>query len=238
MSYTNNLNLQNAEYPSTSSANTLNTTPTVFPMFNKNMQLLDSYIAGYYTYNISSDSNISITTDSIVITITDTGTILTTSKTLTINSTSDIQIQIIKNETNYTLQYGSIDILSGKTEVIHNNISISSIGSVYMQDIYSYTSGLPAINTILVSKRLINNSILSGGSAKANIAATNNTTIDIWLSGSKVGYIKFPSGGTIGVVTLFGIIYVHSADTLYIKTQSIQDATLSGIGIVLNIIGE
>lgn len=237
MTYTTNLQLTHANAP-TSSSGTIGQQDTILFLYANNAELLDSYMSDYYTYNVLADSNISITANSLFINITDTGVLLTTAKTLTITSDSVKQLRIIKNSTAQQIFYGSNTVQVGSSIIVYNDTVISTFGNIYIQDIYTYVPGKPAINTILMNKRVSKNSILSGGSAKANIASTSVAVYDIWLDTNKVGYVRFTAGSSIGTVATFGTVFVDGSQNLYIKTQGVQDATLADIGIVLNIIGE
>ncbi|MFA6609193.1 MAG: hypothetical protein WCT07_04790 [Candidatus Paceibacterota bacterium] len=236
MIYTSNLNILKAEVSSIGSASIGADPTTVFQVCNSSYELLDSILSAY-TYQVITDSNISITTESICIIINDPSLLLSTTRNLSITSTSDRQLRFITNSTNNSLVYGSITLLPGKTYVTYDGITTTN-GSISIYDIYSFTPGKPAIDTILVSKKILVSSILTGVSAKSSIASTSNTTYDIWLNTVKVGYIKFLSASTTGTIALFGTIYLNIGDNLFVKTQGIQDATLSDVGIVLNIIGE
>lgn len=238
MTYTSNLHLLNVEISTNNSSISTVVNTDFIPAMVNNMGYLDKYLAGYYTYNIITDANFTITADFLYLKLSDTNTILTNTRTLTIVSNSIKQIRIIKNATNYTIVYGSINIPSQSTYITYDNNTIIGIGRVNILDLYCYIPGLPAISTLYSIKRSIKNSILLGGYAKASAAATSNLTIDIWLNTTKVGTILFSAGSSTGLVSISGVIYISSIDNLYIKTQGIQDATLSNVGIVLNIIGE
>jgi hypothetical protein len=236
MIYTSNINIVKSGAPTVGDASSASDPVTALQVFNNSSELLDS-ILGTYSYQVITDSNISITTESSCIIINDPSLLLSTTRNLSITSTSDRQLRFITNSTNHSLVYGSITLLPGKTYVTYDGI-ITTNGSISIYDIYSFTSGKPAIDTILVSKKMLVSSILTGVSAKSSIASTSNTTYDIWLNTVKVGYIKFLSASTTGTIALFGTIYLNIGDNLFVKTQGIQDATLSDVGIVLNIIGE
>jgi len=237
MTYTSNLHLLNVEISANNSFNPAINTAFIPAMFN-NMSYLDKYIAGYFAYNIVADSDFVVTSDFLYLKISDTNTILTSNRAFSIASNSIKQLRIIKNETLYPLIFGSITIPSIKTYIIYNDMVISGSGKPNILDIFGFITGMPNVNTILMLKRQYINSILVGGSAKAGTATTSNLTMDIWLNTTKVGSIKFTAGSTAGIVAIFGVIYLNSLDNLYIKTQGIQDSTLSDVGIVLNIIGE
>jgi hypothetical protein len=209
---------------------------TAFQVCNSSSEFLD-LVFGTYTYTVMVDSDINIITDCSCILINDYSLLLSTTRNLSITATSDRQLRFITNNTNHSLIYGSITLLPEKNYAIYDGIVISS-GTVSIYDIYSFTSGKPAIDTILVSKKILVPSVLTNASAKSSIASTSNTTYDIWLNTIKVGYIRFLSTSTVGTIAIFGTIYLSIGDNLFVKTQGIQDATLSDVGIVLNILGE
>jgi hypothetical protein len=236
MIYTSNLNVLKSEAPSVGSASIGADPTTAFQVCNSSSEFLDS-VFDTYTHTVMADSDINIITDGSCILINDYSLLLSTTRNLSITATSDRQLRFITNNTNNNLIYGSITLLPEKTYIIYDGIVISS-GTVAIYDIYSFTPGKPAIDTILVSKKILVSSVLTNASAKSSVASTSNTTYDIWLNTVKVGYIRFLSTSTVGTIAIFGTIYLNIGDNLYIKTQGIQDATLSDVGIVLNIIGE
>jgi len=239
MTYTSNLNLLYSVVPtSASAAANIVTSTNALPVFNSSIDFLNKCLASYYLHNVTANSNINIEKEFLYLKVTDTNSLLTGIKELFITSNSIRQIRIIYNATNFSIIYGSVTIPSNTTNIIYDNKVISAKSNITIQDIYSYIPGLPNINTIYMLKRLSSNYVLIGGYAKAGVAATSNLTIDIWLNTYKVGTVVFYVGSSVGIVSVFGTIYINPIDNLYIKTQGIQDATLSNVGIVLNIIGE
>jgi len=239
MIYTSNLQLQLSEVSTYASSSLYTTThATAMAVLSNNLFILDFNLAGYYLYNILSDANINITTESMFIEITDTSILLTANRTISITDNPVRMLRIIKNNTLFTITYGSQDIPSSKTCILYNDSIISGKGNTGLLDIYTYISDKPAINTILMLKRPAVASLLIGGSAKASIAATSALTMDIWFNTTIVGSINFIASSTVGTITIFGAVYLNTTDRLYIKTRGTQDSTLANIGIVLNITGE
>jgi len=217
---------------------------------NNAINILDTSLSARLVHNMASDANYTINTATdenynLIIEITDTGVVLTTTRSIILPNTT--QAHIVKNSTAQSLTFKTVSgagvtIIANAIELVYSNgtdiEAISTISSTSIpHDLHMFYPGIQGssatMSYIVFVRTVLYSSSLPGSFCRSLAAATSSNVFSLQKNGVEFATATFAVAANTATFSMASDTTFNAGDTLKVVSPASQDATLAGISLNL-----